>query len=285
MMDMSTILERLQDNRPGDESLFVLFDGALFPAMKSIYEYEASPQACPIYYGTRHETSLEVSPCLYEPKSESKVWEHSKDWRDKGVIFTSGHSFFEVLKHLQSLISVSLSSGQLAYWRFYSPDWLASVMGVLEEEDLMDFTGPVSQWAAFAQDGWQLYRPHVAEHPIHSKDEGWFHLSDEYVEAWRSRKRESFIQRTVTKANEKLKGLPSGVALKDNISNLFDIAKAAGFKKTAELERFIFLSLKHPDAMDSSEYRAVIGNTEHLPMNRLDKVESMLFWEKDKERA
>lgn len=284
-MDMSTILERLQDNRPSDESLFILFDGALFPAMKHIYEYEASPQACPIYYGTRHETSLEVSPCLYEPKSESNVWEHSKSWRDKGVIFTSSYSFLEVLKHLQSLISVSLFSGQLAYWRFYSPDWLASVMDVLEDEELMAFTGPVSQWAAFTQDSWQLYRPHVAEHPIHNKDEGWLHLSDEHIEAWRSIKRESFIQRTVTKANETLEGLPSGMALKDTISNLFDIAKEAGFKKAAELERFIFLSLNHPDAMSSLECQAVIGSIDQLPMSRLDRVESMILLARDKERV
>ncbi|WP_258801713.1 DUF4123 domain-containing protein [Halomonas sp. DQ26W] len=282
---MSTILARLQDTRPGDESLFVLLDGALFPAMQSIYEYETSPQACPIYYGTRHEKSLEVSPCLYEPSSESRIWGCSEYWRDKGVIFTSRYSFFDVLTHLQSLISVSLSSGQLAYWRFYSPGWIASVIDVLEKEELTHFTGPISQWAAFTEDGWQIYRPHVAENPVHSREEGWLHMSDEYMEIWKSGMRESFIVQIEKKADEELDGLSAGAQLRDEISKLFDISKEADFKTTAELERFIFLFLKHPEAIKSSEYQGMIGNVGYPPMRRLDKIESVLFGIKEEERA
>lgn len=282
-MNMSTILERLQHARPGDESLFVLFDGALFPAMQRVYEYESSPQVVPVYYGTRHETSLEVSPCLYEPSAESKIWVCQEDWRDMGVMFTSCYSFLDVLKHLQSLISVRLSSGQLAYWRFYSPGWLASMMDVLGHEDLMDFTGPISQWAAFVENDWKLYRPQVAEHPVPKKDEGWFHLSDEYVDVWKEKKRDVFIQRVAEKAYGKLGGVSSKAKLKNDVSNLFDAAKEAGFKRSSELERFILLFLKHPEAISSSECMAVINNSQYLPMKRLDKVEMALFGIEDKE--
>ncbi|EPC03128.1 hypothetical protein L861_22730 [Litchfieldella anticariensis FP35 = DSM 16096] len=284
-MDMSTILGRLQDARPSDESLFVLLDGALFPAMQSIYEYETSPQACPIYYGTRHETSLEVSPCLYEPRSESKIWECSENWRDKVVIFTSRYSFFDVLRHVQSLISVSLSSGQLAYWRFYSPSWLASVMEVFEKEDLKNFTGPINQWAAYTGNGWKLYRPPVSEDPIHSRDEGWLHLSDAYIETWKNGKRKSFIRQIEERADEELGELSAESPLRDDISNLFDFAKGHGFQRASELERFIFLCLKYPDVMNSAEYRVIIEDIGRPPMERLDKLESALFGIREEESA
>ncbi|SDM88767.1 protein of unknown function [Franzmannia pantelleriensis] len=284
-MDIASTLDKLKDDQSGDESIFVLLDGALLPAMQLVYGYEPSPQACPVYYGTPHETCLEVSPCLYEPKGGSSIWDDSENWRGRGVIFTSRYSFFDVLKHLQSLISVSLPSGQLAYWRFYSPDWLASIMDVFETEDIIHFTGPISQWAAFTEDGWQLYRPQIAEEPIHNRDEGWFYLSDTYIESWKSSRREQFILDIQKRANEKSNDFLSETVLKEDISDLFDIAKEAGFTKKAELERFIFLFLKNPDAIRSSEYLLMVKDASYPPMTRLDTVESKLFGMREEERV
>ena len=100
MTDIVSALQSLREDQSAEESVFVLLDGAMLPAMQKVYDFEASPKACPIYYGTRHETALEVSPCLYQPSMKSQVWKCSEEWREYGVVFTSRDAFQNVIKHL-----------------------------------------------------------------------------------------------------------------------------------------------------------------------------------------
>ncbi|MFG6139149.1 DUF4123 domain-containing protein [Halomonas sp. B23F22_10] len=276
-MDLSSTLKTLTEDRSDQESVFVLFDGALFQAMQKAYEYEESPQICPVYYGTRHEEAIDVSPCLYAPGSASKIWSLSEVWRDNGIVFTSSATFSDVLKHLQSLISVTLPSGQMAYWRFYSPEWLSSIMQVFEINDLKDFSGPVTQWAAHVGDGWEVYRGGVSEGAAQPKEEGWLHLTGEYLARWKHQMNERFVQEVASEAHDKINGSPSGASWESDISRLFDIAKSEGYKKTADLERFIWVFLRHPHALESTECREVIGDASCPPARRLDKVEAMLY--------
>lgn len=178
-MSDSPVFEML--HKQEEESVFILLDGAVFPAMQRVYGYEVSPQVSPIYYGTRHEASLDVSPCLYKPSAKSKVWGHESDWRKKGVVFVSAYSHFEVLNYLKSLISVRLPNDQLAYWRFYSPEWLSKIMKALGDEDLSKFNGPVSQWAAYVDGRWELYDS-ISHNSVEiNKEEGWFQLSQNCI--------------------------------------------------------------------------------------------------------
>lgn len=163
------------------ESVFILLDGAIFPAMQTIYGYEPSPQVSPIYYGTRHEASLDVSPCLYKPKVKSKIWDHEGNWRKNGIVFVSAYSFFEVLEYLKSLISVRLPNDQIAYWRFYSPEWFSKVMSSMSNKEFLNFNGPVSQWAAYTDGDWKLYSSSAHNFYKVNKEEGWFQLSESCI--------------------------------------------------------------------------------------------------------
>ncbi|MDR5868724.1 DUF4123 domain-containing protein [Halomonas koreensis] len=275
-MDVSSTLKKLTEERSDQESVFVLFDGALFPAMQKAYEYEGSPQICPVYYGTRHEEASEASPCLYAPGNESKVWSLSEAWRDNGIVFTSQATFSDVLKHLQSLISVTLPSGQMAYWRFYSPEWLSLVMEVFELNDLKAFSGPITQWGAYSGNEWVVYRGNAPAYAVQEKEDGWLSITDAYQACWKKIMNERFVQRVASEAHDRMSAPPEGASWESEISRLFEIAKNAGYKKTADLERFIWMFLKHPHALESTECREVIGDGSCPPVRRLDKVEAML---------
>lgn len=277
MTDIVSALQSLREDQSAEESVFILLDGAMLPAMQKVYDYEASPHACPVYYGTRHETALDVSPCLYQPSMKSQIWKCSEEWREHGVVFTSRDAFQNVIKHLQSLISVTLPSGQLAYWRFYSPGWFSLVMETLDRNELKKFTGPISQWLAFTDGEWKRYQPAPSKDGDIEKEEGWLHVSDSYVTKWQKGMKGRFVRQHANQAREKGVKLPSGASYESEVSRLFDIAKGSGFTRATDIERFIWLALKHPVVRESGEYRAVMDNTSDSPVKRVDKIEAMLY--------
>lgn len=276
MTDIDSPLQRLRDDLVEEESIFILLDGAMLPAMQKVYDYEASPQVCPVYYGTRHEAALDVSPCLYQPSIKSQVWISSEDWREHGVVFSSRDSFQDLLKHLQSLISVTLPSGQLAYWRFYSPAWLASVMTTLDRDEIKKFTGTISQWLVYTEGEWQRYQPAMSEGECKDKEEGWLHISKDHMTIWQQEMKNRFVWKNADKARKAGIEISGEASYESEVSRVYDIAKASGFSRAADIERFIWLALKHPLVCESDEYRAVMQNTSKSPVKRVDNIEAML---------
>lgn len=269
------VLERL--HKKEDESVFILLDGAVFPAMQRVFDYEMSPQASPIYYGTRHEASLDVSPCLYQPSGESKIWDYEEQWRTQGLVFVSAYSYIEVLDYLKSLISVRLPNDQLAYWRFYSPEWFSIIMSALSDEEFSKFNGPVSQWAAYAGGCWEIYDSVRHDFFDTNKEEGWFQLSQNCIEKLKKVKKEKFYSRLEEKlANEVSKDDFESVCRKD-VLNLVGLAESLGFKSNCEIEWFTVTNYKYPDLMKRGDVKELIGDIEVAALERKFRVEEAIW--------
>ncbi|WP_447044384.1 DUF4123 domain-containing protein [Vreelandella sp. H-I2] len=274
-MSEFSVLEML--HKKEDESVFILLDEAVFPAMQSIYDYEVSPQVSPIYYGTRHEASLGVSPCLYKPSAKSQVWDHEKDWRKNGLVFVSSYSHFEVLEYLKSLISVRLPNDQLAYWRFYSPEWFSKIMRALSDEDFSKFNGPVNQWAAYAGDSWELYNSVRHDFFDTNKQEGWFQLSQNCIEKLKSAKKEDFYLRLEKKLASEISKENFENVCREEILSTVNIAEKLGFKSSYEIEWFTVTNYKYFDLMERDDIKKLIENVEVAALERQLQVEEAIW--------
>lgn len=274
-MSELSVLEMLHKKQ--DESVFILLDGAVFPAMQRVYDYEMSPQVSPIYYGTRHEASLDVSPCLYQPSGESKIWGCEEQWRTQGVVLVSAYSYFEVLDYLKSLISIRLPNDQLAYWRFYSPEWFSKIMKSLSNEDFLNFNGPVSQWAAYTGDCWELYNSVRHVFFDKNKEEGWFQLSQNCIEKLKSAKKEEFYLRLEKKLASEISKESFENVCREEILSTVNIAEKLGFKSSYEIEWFTVTNYKYSDLMKRDDIKKLIENVEVAAIERQLQVEEAIW--------
>lgn len=274
-MSELSVLEML--HKKEEESVFMLLDGAVFPAMQRVYDYEMSPQASLIYYGTRHETSLDVSPCLYQPSGESKIWDCEEQWRTQGVVFVSAFSYFEVLDYLKSLISVRLPNDQLAYWRFYSPAWFSKIMRAMSDEDFSKFNGPVSQWVAYTGGCWELYDAGRHEFFDTNKEEGWFKLSQDCIEKLKNAKKEEFYIRLEEKLVSEVSKVSFENVCREDIVNTVDLAESLGFENNYEIEWFAIMSYKYPELIKRSDVKKLIEDIEVTSLERKFQVEEAIW--------
>lgn len=274
-MSELSVLEMLYKKQ--DESVFILLDGAVFPAMQRVYDYEMSPQISPIYYGTRHEASLDVSPCLYQPSGESKIWGCEEQWRTQGVVLVSAYSYFEVLDYLKSLISIRLPNDQLAYWRFYSPEWFSKIMKSLSNEDFLNFNGPVSQWAAYTGDCWELYNSVRHVFFDKNKEEGWFQLSQNCIEKLKSANKEEFYLRLEKKLASEISKESFENVCREEILSTVNIAEKLGFKSSYEIEWFTVTNYKYSDLMERHDINKLIENVEVAALERQLQVEEAIW--------
>ncbi|QNI01818.1 DUF4123 domain-containing protein [Halomonas sp. SH5A2] len=274
-MSEYSVLEML--HKKEDESVFILLDGAVFPAMQRVYSYEMSPQVSPIYYGTRHGASLDASPCLYQPSGESEVWNCEEHWRTQGVVFVSACSYFEVLDYLKSLISVRLPNNQLAYWRFYSPEWLSKIMKALSDEDFSKFNGPVNQWAAYVDGRWELYDAVSHSSVETNKEEGWFQLSQNCIEKLKNAKKEEFYIRLEEKLASEISNVSFEGLCREDVLKTVAIAESLGFKSNYEIEWFTVTNYKYPGLMSRSDIKKSIENIEVAALERQLQVEEAIW--------
>ncbi|WP_249978887.1 DUF4123 domain-containing protein [Vreelandella olivaria] len=274
------VLEML--NKQEEKSVFILLDGAVFPAMQCVYDYEVSPQVSPIYYGTRHEASLDVSPCLYKPGAKSKVWYCESYWRKNGVVFVSAYSYFEVLEYLKSLISIRLPNDQLAYWRFYSPEWFSMLMNTFSSDELSNFSGPISQWAVYSGGGWEIYN-HDG-HGLFEKDkeEGWFQLSQDCMEKMKYVKKEEFYTRVEAQLGNHISQDGFEKICRMDVKDIVGKAERLGFKTNSELEWFVITHYKYPELMERDAVKKLVENVELAALERQFKVEEVMWGVKGK---
>ena len=157
-------------------------------------------------------------------------------------------------------------------------------METMDRNEIKKFTGYISQWLAFTDGEWKRYQPATSKDGGIEKDEGWLYVSDAYLTKWQKGMKDRFVRQHANQAREKGIKLPSDASCESEVSSLFDIAKVSGFTRATDIERFIWLALKHPVVRESDEYRAVIDNESYLPVKRVDKIEAMLYGiQKDEE--
>lgn len=258
-----------------NQTVYLLLDGATFPAMQRLYHYEASPNAVPLFFGTRHDNLLEVSPCLYQPGSGSTVWAHEEEWRHHGVVLVSESPFLDVLAHLKRLVSVQLPNGQLAYWRFYSPSWLSALMSCFSSEERANFTGPVTQWLAWKNNAWErhtIVNGHVLTPP---PNDGWFALTQRCLDALNETDDDVFYEAIESSLVRELTQEKAAAVNRARSKQMANRARSLGFHSHAELTWFLHAHYSYPEIMQQPNVMTTVETMSLTPRERQHRIEAI----------
>ena len=88
-----------------------------------------------------------VAPYIFEMDDLLKDWwlenAFGKAW---GMIIDSASNFITVRRHFRKFLKIETEEGQQLYFRFYDPRVLTVFLPSCDEEQLLDFFGPVKSF-------------------------------------------------------------------------------------------------------------------------------------------
>lgn len=261
----------------GQSHLYILLDGARVDAGKLAYSHDDGPLLEPLYRGTRHSAALEVSPCLVQPSSASRLWDSEPEWCDYGIVIESDADLYELAEHLRSLLSMRLPSRQLAYCRFYAPSWLARFMSSTTAEELTALSGPIQRWFAHDMDGWlSLGAPSIGPSRT-AGEEGWFCLRQEQLDHLQGEEQHAFIERMAVHFDCPAGNTSVGLTARQRIDGLIGRTRKLGFSKEYQCIHYLELAWRFPDEIEQPELEQLLSDSSIAPDQRLAQAECLLF--------
>lgn len=259
------------------EQLYILLDGAQIDAMVFAYTHDDSPVVQQLYAGTRHSSAIEVSPCLIKPSATTRLWEAQNEWCSYGVVVKSEASLMELADHLRSLISVRLPSQQLAYCRYYAPEWTARLLQSFTDAELQAFSGPIQRWSIYEPSQWLSISVETTGLTRRSDEEGWLSLSQQQLDLFQADEQKRFIERMANHFGCQSAATREGSNAREQLSQLARQAQRLGFTQEHQCTHYMELAWRFPEAIRGPELEALLAN-QNLPTNeRLNHAENRLF--------
>lgn len=270
-------MTRHEDIPTNDGHLYILLDGALLEAAKLAYSHDDNPTVQHLYTGTRHSAAIEVSPCLIQPSSASRLWRAEGEWRHAGIVLQSDAELNVLANHLRSLISIRLPSHQLAYCRFYSPSWMGRLLGSCSNDELQAFSGPIQRWVAYEQAAWLSLGPSSTGAPRQASEEGWFCLRPEQLELLQADEEQRFVERMAGHFECPSATAAEGVAARDQLERLILQARQYGFTQEHQCTHYLELAQRFPEELKTPELSSLLADQGLATDKRLEQAESRLF--------
>lgn len=260
-----------------DDGLYLLLDGALLNAPRLVYEHDSNPQLEQLYRGTRHASALGVSPCLVKPSIDSQLWTEEHRWNTSGIVIRSELPMAQLIDHLRSLISARLPSGQLAYLRYYSPEWLLRLLSSFTATEVSAFAGPVSAWVVFRENEWFELAPDCTGDCRSASEEGWFTIRSAQLEQWEQEQREQFLERMADHFGGASIDEQEGLQRREWLSQLIMRANEYGFDREHLCIHYLELAWAFPDQISSASIISSLTDRTQAGAARLRRVEEQLF--------
>ena len=147
---MTKQVEKLKSELFGEDTVFVVLDGASVPGLLAKLT-ELQPVHTCLYRGDIEPDLAEVAPYLVqlEPDAPFTDWVLTEGWGNHwGVFLTARTDFGTVHRHLRKLLIVHDPDGKPLYFRFYDPRVLRVFLPTCEAAELKDMFGAVveSYW-------------------------------------------------------------------------------------------------------------------------------------------
>lgn len=107
-------------------------------ALESLYSLEPNLKWGYLYQATALDHLKQQGPIWVEISNDSAILhfqQNTPDWQSNSAIFVSTHADINaMLKHLKSLITITLENGELWLLRFYHPSVLKRLDNILTEQ-------------------------------------------------------------------------------------------------------------------------------------------------------
>lgn len=108
-----------------------------------------------LYQGQSEDLLSSVAPYLftYQSSSEFGKWLFHKGWGNSWGIFVNAEiSLDDLRKHFRKFLLVKTEDGKELYFRFYDPRVLRIFLPTCNEQQLLDFFGPINSFQMESED-------------------------------------------------------------------------------------------------------------------------------------
>ena len=262
---------------PTSDDLYLLLDGALLNAPRLVYEHDSHPQLDQLYRGTRHVSAVEVSPCLVKPSTNSQLWAEEHLWKTSGIVVRSEVPMAQLADHLRSLISVRLPSGQFAYLRFYSPEWLLRLLNSCTAAEITAFSGPISAWMVTSGKEWLQLAVERTGNCRNAAEEGWFAIRSAQLEQWEQEEQGQFLERMADQFGCAKVDEQEGLQQRERLSQLIMRANEYGLDQEHLCTHYLELAWAFPERIASASIISSLADRTQTGSARLRQVEEQLF--------
>ncbi|PXF63601.1 DUF4123 domain-containing protein [Kangiella spongicola] len=128
-------------------------------------------------------------PCLVELDANSPLIEYYKNTlaqHEFGILIQSQHSTDNLIKHLQSILRVSIEGRGVVYFQLHTPKSLASLFDAFEAEKMQQLLGPIEclVWRQNTGKAHQWFSYHQTSDDIKPAQElGWFKITSDEMQS------------------------------------------------------------------------------------------------------
>lgn len=259
------------------DSCYLLVDGLAMDVPFTAYNLDDHPITEPLFRGTRHTEVIEASPWLVKPSAKGRLLASTESWRSDGVVVYSDAPMNVLANHLRSLISITLPSDQLAYCRFYAPNWSSRLFSSMSTGEFEAWSGPITQWRVFTKGTWQSYVSKATGAPRHTHEEGWYKLRERQLKQWEAEEYQRFVDKTALDLGCRPEH-QNYVHQREQIDNLIQQAHEDGFTLEHQCLHYLELAWRFPQEFSRQGCaRELLANAEQSANQRLKLAEKQLF--------
>lgn len=255
---------------------YLLLDGLASDVPFTAYTHDEHPVIEPLFRTTRHAEAIEASPWLVKPSPESRLFTNSKSWRHSGLVLHSDATMNTLADHLRSLISVRMPSKQLAYCRFYSPDWASRLFDSMTDGEFEAWSGPVSEWHLYSEGNWSGYTSTATSAPRKAADEGWYMLRQDQLTKWEADEYEHFVGRAAQHLGLQQRD-PYYANQKEYIRHLVQQAQSYGFTLEHQCMHYLELAWRFGNELSAPNWEKALADRQISANERLRQAEQHLF--------
>lgn len=231
--------------------LCVILDGSVDPGLQSHLDQAISygvERYTALFAQTRYAGLQSAGPFAVLCPAPGALMQYALtllERADAGCVayLQNPEGFESAVEHWRSLLTVSTDETPARLMRFFDPRWLEPLLSSLDEPELQQFMGPVTDMAWRNELGWR----HLANPlPVPSAEiqaPGWLHLSPRH-QALMEQQRLKILARQFATQYQALVPQPEPV---DWVYRQLHAARQAGYLQLATQERWLRLALTRGD--------------------------------------
>jgi len=262
-----------------------------------------------LWEDTEWQKHYRQGPCLVQLETSSPLLNFFTETLaalNFGIVLQTSQSETALIKHLQSLLRVTIEDKGLTYFTFHSPNAIASYFDALSSHKMLQLLGPIEhiiwrqntgkayQWFSYFSDdvnNAQMFESNS------SNELGWFHFSQDEMRSINQDsllhfrkslindalyyREQGYFERQPTMALQKL----SEADIQERIYQLLSDADRYNIVDKNLKQRWVELNLYYQNFVKSPDIEKLLKDTEQHPNKRIKQVNYLINERLEKDTA